>query len=184
MYLVLAILVVGIGFIEFSFGENETYEMGEQWRSELEKENEQLLKEDEEFERKLAEGSDDLPFAPDMDQYEINSFYLKEDIKPVPFGAWQFAYGTDVLLSLISLFTIIVAANIISSEHRWGTIKLLLIRPISRTTILLSKYVSVLIFAVFTDLFLFIFFFLTFYIYFFLYIFLLLYIDVINYFNI
>src|SRR5690625_1202216 len=91
MYLILAILVIGIGFIEFTFGENETYEMGEQWRIELEKENEQLLKEDEEFERKLAEGSEDLPFAPDMDQYEINSFYLKEDIKPVPFGAWQFA---------------------------------------------------------------------------------------------
>src|SRR5690625_7861200 len=55
MYLILAILVIGIGFIEFTFGENETYEMGEQWRIELEKENEQLLKEDEEFERKLAE---------------------------------------------------------------------------------------------------------------------------------
>jgi len=161
MYLILAILVIGIGFIEFTFGENETYEMGEQWRIELEKENEQLLKEDEEFERKLAEGSEDLPFAPDMDKYKINSFYLQEDIKPVPFGAWQFIYETEMLLSLISLFTIIIAANIISSEHRWGTIKLLLIRPISRTTILLSKYVSVLIFAVVTALFLFIFSFLT-----------------------
>lgn len=51
------------------------------------------------------------------------------------------------LTSVISLFTIIVAAGIISNEFKWGTIKLLLIRPISRSKILLSKYVSVLIFA-------------------------------------
>ncbi len=57
------------------------------------------------------------------------------------------------LLSLVSLFTIIVAAGIIANEFKWGTIKLLLIRPISRTTILASKYVSVLLFALFTLLF-------------------------------
>src|SRR5699024_3977807 len=56
-------------------------------------------------------------------------------------------------LSIISLFTIIIAAGVVAHEFRWGTIKLLLIRPISRSAILLSKYISVLLFALFTLIF-------------------------------
>ncbi len=52
------------------------------------------------------------------------------------------------LTMLVSLFTIIVAASIVSSEFKWGTIKLLLIRPISRGKILWTKYVNVLIFSI------------------------------------
>jgi len=61
------------------------------------------------------------------------------------------------LLSIVSLLTIIIAAGIVANEFRWGTIKLLLIRPISRTKILTSKYIAVLLFALFTLLFVLIF---------------------------
>jgi len=161
MYALILLLVLGIAFIEVAFETHEVKSFGDDWKTVLKAENEKLLKEQEEFERKLEEGDYEYIFQPDMDQYEINSFYLAENIKPVKFGAWQFVHGLKIVLSIISLFTIIVAANIVSSEHRWGTIKLLLIRPISRSTIILSKYLSVLLFAFITAIFLFIVSFLT-----------------------
>src|SRR5699024_12079296 len=72
---------------------------------------------------------------------EENNFYLDNDIQPHNYGAWKFVYENNMLLMLVSLFTIVIAAGIIAHEFRWGTIKLLLIRPISRSTILLSKYI-------------------------------------------
>src|SRR5699024_8694001 len=77
----------------------------------------------------------------------INEYHIENDKKPLPYDAWQFTSENAGLSMMISLFTIIIAAGIVSNEFHWGTIKLLLIRPISRTKILLSKYISVLIFA-------------------------------------
>ncbi|QTH41273.1 DUF2705 family protein [Cohnella sp. LGH] len=54
-----------------------------------------------------------------------------------------------ILYSLITIFAVVVAADSVAGEFTWGTIKLLLIRPWSRSTILLSKYVSTLLFALF-----------------------------------
>jgi len=54
-----------------------------------------------------------------------------------------------ILYSLITIFTVVVAADSVAGEFTWGTIKLLLIRPWSRSTILLSKYLSTLLFALF-----------------------------------
>lgn len=54
-----------------------------------------------------------------------------------------------VLFSLITIFTVVVAADIVAGEFTWGTIKLLLIRPWSRSMILLSKFLSTLLFALF-----------------------------------
>lgn len=51
------------------------------------------------------------------------------------------------LMDIVTLFTIIVAAGIVASEFSGGTIKLLLIRPFSRSTILLSKFATVLLFG-------------------------------------
>lgn len=52
-----------------------------------------------------------------------------------------------VLYMLAVIFTVVLAADSVAGEYTWGTIKLLLIRPWSRATILLSKYVSLLVFA-------------------------------------
>lgn len=54
-----------------------------------------------------------------------------------------------VLFILITIFTVVVAAEAVAGEFTWGTIKLLLIRPWSRSAILLSKYLSMLLFALF-----------------------------------
>ncbi|XOS91496.1 ABC transporter permease [Brevibacillus laterosporus] len=55
---------------------------------------------------------------------------------------------------LITLFGLVTGSQILTDEYKEGTIKQLLIRPSSRTTILLSKYVTVLIMLVSATLFL------------------------------
>ncbi|MBM7567345.1 ABC transporter permease [Paenibacillus sacheonensis] len=48
---------------------------------------------------------------------------------------------------LITIFTVVVSAESVAGEFSSGTIKLLLIRPWSRSKILLSKYIALLQFA-------------------------------------
>ncbi|CEG26567.1 ABC transporter permease [Bacillus sp. B-jedd] len=79
----------------------------------------------------------------------IKEYRLKHDMAP-PTGThvWSFVDNSQSFISIVGLFTIVIAAGIVSSEFSWGTIKLLLIRPISRPKILLSKYLTVFLFGV------------------------------------
>lgn len=148
MYIIIAVLVVGLAFLtNFAMDQMENYQ-DDNWRQTLQDENAEMKKEMEQ---------DDMMQSFNSSQIEKNNFYLENDIQPRSYDAWQFVMENKFLLSLVSLFTIIVAAGIIANEFKWGTIKLLLIRPITRTIILASKYVSVLLFALFTLLFVLIF---------------------------
>ena len=139
MFAVLAVIALGGGLLtKFLDTETNTKEYGENWQAEVQEENLRLTAEMEEVE--FAEFTNPM-------MIEENNYHLENNIKPQPYDGWEYVLENAFLSSLISLFTIIVAAGIISNEFKWGTIKLLLIRPISRTKILLSKYVSVLIFA-------------------------------------
>lgn len=61
---------------------------------------------------------------------------------------WFFSWILSVMLSyLIAIFTAVAAAESVAGEFTRGTVKLLLIRPWSRSSILLSKFVSVLLFG-------------------------------------
>lgn len=139
MFAVLLALALGGGLITKFFGtESDFKEYGDDWQTELQAENEELTAE--------MENDEFAGFVNEMVIAE-NNYHLENNIKPLPYDGWEYVLENSFLTSVISLFTIIVAAGIISNEFKWGTIKLLLIRPISRSKILLSKYVSVLIFA-------------------------------------
>lgn len=56
------------------------------------------------------------------------------------------SYGVDLVM-FITLFTVIVAATIVSSEFSTGTIKMLLTRPVSRAKILTSKLLTAFLFG-------------------------------------
>lgn len=144
MYIVLVILIIGSGILTYSLGDRKEDYSQSTWQAELEKENEVLTKEMEREE-----------FFQDFNSSLIaqNNYYLENNIQPVGYGTWQFVMENEILLSIVSLLTIIVASGIVANEFRWGTIKLLLIRPISRTKILVSKYAAVLVFALCTLLF-------------------------------
>lgn len=51
------------------------------------------------------------------------------------------------MMSVVSLLTIIVAGGIVSTEFSQGTIKMLLSRPVSRSKVLASKYITVILFC-------------------------------------
>ncbi|MGY0693655.1 ABC transporter permease [Virgibacillus sp. FSP13] len=141
MYLLLAAIILGIGLMTNSFANlNDKYQ-GDDWREVLQEENASLTEEME---------KEDAMSGFNSSEIAKNNYYLEHDIQPSKYDAWQFVMENQMLLSLVTLFTIIVAAGIIANEFKWGTIKLLLIRPISRTKILLSKYISVLLFALLT----------------------------------
>ncbi|MDQ0115219.1 ABC transporter permease [Paenibacillus harenae] len=61
---------------------------------------------------------------------------------------WMVAYWESfILFLLVTIFSVVIAAVSVAEEFTSGTIKLLLIRPWSRSKILLSKYISVVLFA-------------------------------------
>lgn len=60
----------------------------------------------------------------------------------------QQVIDSHAMLSLVTLFTVIVAAGIVASEFSQGTIKMLLTRPVKRWKILTSKYITTMIFAI------------------------------------
>jgi ABC-2 type transport system permease protein len=62
---------------------------------------------------------------------------------------WVQIGGAIAFLFIINLFMVIVAGGIVANEFHWGTIKLLMIRPVSRSRILLAKYLTLLIFGLF-----------------------------------
>lgn len=81
-------------------------------------------------------------------QLQINisqqQYYLDHNINPAEPGAPTFVreFVKHSIQMLLPLMIMIVAADLVSSEHSGGTVKLLLTRPIKRWKILLSKYIT------------------------------------------
>lgn len=60
---------------------------------------------------------------------------------------WSYARReAQSALMLVTIFAVVIAADAVAGEFSSGTIKLLLIRPWSRSKILLSKYIALLLF--------------------------------------
>lgn len=73
--------------------------------------------------------------------------YLNRQGEAIDQGTvWTFLGFMDNLSLLIALATISIAGSILPKEYAMGTIKFLMIRPASRSKILLSKYITVLSF--------------------------------------
>jgi ABC-2 type transport system permease protein len=85
---------------------------------------------------------DEIEKALKRDQYSLD-----HNIPPMETTLWGGVMGAAGLVQLITLFTVIICGDMVAGEFTWGTIKMLLIRPASRSKILLSKYISTLLFA-------------------------------------
>jgi ABC-2 type transport system permease protein len=143
-YVMIAILLVIISvtgvFMKYNLVEDEP-NVTEDWKPVLQQENEAL--------KKQLESSQ---FKTEKDYYkkqiEINEYRIEHNIPfREKYHLWSFVKDNSELILLAGLFTIVISAGIVASEFSWGTIKLLLIRPINRSKILLSKYLTVLLFA-------------------------------------
>jgi ABC-2 type transport system permease protein len=82
-------------------------------------------------------------------QIKINDYRLQHDIAPPDGNVWSNVLTLSNVIMVVTIFTVIVAADSVASEFSGGTVKLLLIRPASRTKVLLSKYLAVLQYSLF-----------------------------------
>lgn len=73
----------------------------------------------------------------------IAKYRQENDISNTPTTAWTAMLKFSGLVEMIMVFIIVIAADIVAGEYSSGTMKLLLIRPHSRSTILFSKYIAV-----------------------------------------
>lgn len=64
-----------------------------------------------------------------------------------PRSIWNLVVRQISALFLINIFMIIVGGGIVANEYTWGTIKMLLIRPVSRSRIFLAKYLALILFG-------------------------------------
>jgi ABC-2 type transport system permease protein len=119
-------------------------EVNENWKQELKQTTEDDKKALEE-----AKKNEDDAFYIEMLESNIkqNEYAIENDISPYEKTTWQYMKDMAPISSLIGLFVIVVASDIVSSEFSKGTIKMLLIRPYSRWKILLSKFLATLGFA-------------------------------------
>ncbi|WP_107841545.1 ABC transporter permease [Metasolibacillus meyeri] len=85
-----------------------------------------------------------------QNELTISEYRLAQDVAP-PNGMTvaSFMNFSVQLISIVTLFTVIVAASIVSSEFSTGTIKMLLTRPASRAKILTSKLLTTFIYGLF-----------------------------------
>ncbi|MBP3041615.1 ABC transporter permease subunit [Bacillaceae bacterium Marseille-Q3522] len=141
--LLLLIVTISGAFIKYQEGRAEIPD-NETWQNALEV---QIASQ----QSQLDELEEDVPLQAVQSlqrEIAINQYRLQHNISPnVDYSMWTFVENMSFLVELVSLFTIIIAASIVASEFTWGTIKLLLIRPITRTKILLSKFITVCLFG-------------------------------------
>lgn len=87
-------------------------------------------------------------------QIQIANYYLEKDVNPSSPNAVTFTreFVKNAVGLFIPLIIMVISADIVSSEHSTGTIKLLLTRPVRRWKILLSKLITVVLFTSLTVL--------------------------------
>lgn len=79
----------------------------------------------------------------------VNQYRLEHDIPPASRTVWGKVLEMSGLIQIVTIFTVVIAADIVAGEFASGTIKLLLIRPASRSKILMSKYLSTIQYSLF-----------------------------------
>ncbi|MDQ1914071.1 ABC transporter permease [Paenibacillus sp. GD4] len=74
-------------------------------------------------------------------------YYLEHNVNPSEPGAPTFVRGfvENSIQLLLPLMMMVIASDLVSSEHSGGTVKVLLTRPQRRWRILLSKYAALLL---------------------------------------
>ena len=135
--LILVVALVGI-FTKFVLDPGSNAD----WKAQLSAENAQL--------------TESLESAPMLEAQKrllkeriaLNEYRIEHDVEPIKRDSlWGYMVDATTFTGIAALFTIVIAAGMVASEFSWGTVKLLLIRPVSRTKIVLANYASNLLFA-------------------------------------
>lgn len=76
-------------------------------------------------------------------------YALEHELDTTKNTLWNTVLDSANFIPIMAIFTIVIAADIVAGEFSGGTIKMLLIRPVRRWKILLSKYTATMLYAVF-----------------------------------
>ncbi|MGM9929697.1 MAG: ABC transporter permease [Bacillus sp. (in: firmicutes)] len=142
MITMLVIIIIGVGGInKYMDSRNGSDNEAENWRENLTQQiqvnkEELAVTEEGNWRERLIE------------EITVAEYRLAHDLPPATeYNNWSFVNDMVGIISFISILTIVVASSIVANEFSTGTIKLLLIRPVSRVKVLFSKYISVLLFS-------------------------------------
>lgn len=137
----LVLMVLGGAITLNIINKHDDAKLNPNWKTELKAENKQT-----ENDMKHVPGDTGKNYM--KQSIAENNYRIEHNLpKDNHYTAWSFMDDMRNVIPLVALFTIIIAAGIVANEFSWGTIKLLMIRPISRVKILLSKYVTVIGYA-------------------------------------
>lgn len=144
-WIMLFIMLAILGLIT---GLNKYFETAQGTAEERRVENEEQLKHYSDL--LASEDFSEEEKANFADQVKLIEYRIEHDMKSedaMTFNA-HMDFSLQLTLMFISVFTVVVAAGIVSSEFNTGTIKMLLTRPVARWKILLSKLVTVILYGV------------------------------------
>ncbi|MBD2870957.1 ABC transporter permease [Paenibacillus arenilitoris] len=141
-WLMIAFLVLSVALMSGIMKWDASQSVTSDWQNGLIEQNRGLQQELEQN-KELSE-EDKTRIASEI---KLNEYYLEQDLNPDELTLWNYVSTSSSLTMLATLLTVIIAADMIAAEFTWGTIKLLLIGPASRTKIMISKYVATLGFA-------------------------------------
>lgn len=141
-WLMIGFLLLALGLMSGLMKWDESRFAGGDWKQDLTQQNAH-------YQNELANvASSNTEYGKFLsDRIAINEYHLANDLNPHRLSLWDYVNNSASLVMLVTMLTVIVAADMIAAEFSWGTIKLLLIGPASRTKIMLSKYVSTMGFA-------------------------------------
>lgn len=96
---------------------------------------------------KITELSPELR-ADAENKLKIAEYRLENNMPSPKNNPWSALLTFSGLVEMVIIFAVIIAADMVAGEYTAGTMKLLLIRPHSRTKVLFSKYIAVSLFAI------------------------------------
>lgn len=145
-WIMLAVLVVVIGISSYSMWHYDHKQSTYDWRLELQSNlegNKQALEE-------MAKMGDDPVYTKMLSEnIMLWEYMLENDIPPESRTMWgPINLLVSNIIMIVTIFSVIIAGDIIASEFSTGTIKLLAIRPIRRSRIIFSKYLATFQFAI------------------------------------
>ncbi|BAU28319.1 ABC-2 type transport system permease protein [Aneurinibacillus soli] len=149
--LVVALVLTTIGFLTAQHFTVKPAEVANaSWKTNIQ----QQIKNDQRMLTVMNRGNDWK--ARVTSRINVNQYHLTHNLPPTDETLWGNILKAADLVVVVTVFTVVIAADSVAGEFSSGTIKLLLIRPVSRSKILLSKYVSTVVFSVLLLLILFI----------------------------
>lgn len=141
----LLLIVIAIAGVTMKYNQGTYNPVDENWKQNLQTENEALRKQMEQAAERQPEIADFY-----KESIALNEYRIEHNLSPQEqYSVWSFVSDISQMIDFVGIFIITIAAGIVASEFNWGTIKLLLIRPINRAKVLTSKYLTVLLFGLF-----------------------------------